>query len=244
MKAFRLLRATDIDCRVSTINQKGCSILLYKDARVDQNILDESVGPFNWKREHSVVGDCFTCTVSIWDDTKGQWISKQDVGTESYTEAQKGMASDSFKRACFNWGIGRELYTAPFVWIPADKAGVYMGDKGRYVTNERFFVSEINFDDARNIIGLEISSKKGVVYTFGKVLRNEITEQSVHDEDRISAQDAKAFERQIEDAGIDPAYILGCYKVEYLDEMTKAEMGQVLHHLPRFKEKYDEWLKK
>lgn len=244
MKKFRLLKTSEIDCRVSTINQKGCSLLLYKDARVDQNILDETVGPMNWKREHALVGDSFTCTVSIWDGNKNQWISKQDVGTESYTEAQKGQASDSFKRACFNWGIGRELYTAPFVWVPADKAGVYAGNNGRYLTNERFYVSEINYDDNRNIIGLEICSKKGPVYTYGKVLRTDVSDDTVYDDTRISRDDAKAFERKLEDAGIDPAYILTCYRVECLDEMTKAQMGQVIHHMDRCKEKYLEWLKK
>lgn len=114
---FRLLKASEIDCRIATVSQKGVSVLLYKDARVDQNILDETVGPMNWQRSHS--RDNANCTVSLWDDEKKQWISKEDTGTESYTEKEKGLASDSFKRACFNWGIGRELYTAPFIWIPA-----------------------------------------------------------------------------------------------------------------------------
>ena len=114
---FRTLRASEIDCRISTASQKGVSLLLYKDARVDQNILDETVGPMNWQRSHS--RDNANCTVSLWDEEKQQWIAKEDTGTESNTEKEKGLASDSFKRACFNWGIGRELYTAPFIWIKA-----------------------------------------------------------------------------------------------------------------------------
>ena len=124
---FRLLKASEIDCRIATVSQKGVSVLLYKDARVDQNILDETVGPMNWQRSHS--RDNANCTVSLWDDEKKQWISKEDTGTESYTEKEKGLASDSFKRACFNWGIGRELYTAPFIWIPAGDCKV--ADSGR-----------------------------------------------------------------------------------------------------------------
>ncbi len=93
-------------------------MLLYKDARCDQNVLDEAVGPYNWQRSHN--RDNANCIVSIWDEKKGQWISKEDTGTESRTEAEKGLASDSFKRACFNWGIGRELYTAPAIWVPYD----------------------------------------------------------------------------------------------------------------------------
>ena len=108
---FRLLNADEIDCRVSAVSEKGLSLLLYKDARVDMNILDETVGPMNWQRKHTRENS--NCVVSIWDGEKNQWIEKEDTGTESFTEKEKGLASDSFKRACFNWGIGRELYTTP-----------------------------------------------------------------------------------------------------------------------------------
>lgn len=156
---FRLLRADEVDARVGTVkNGKGVSLLLYKDARCDQNVLDETVGPYNWQRTHS--RDNANCTVSIWDENKKQWISKEDTGTESNTEAEKGLASDSFKRACFNWGIGRELYTAPFIWIAGDT------DKLKY---ERFTVTELGYSDDRTINRLVITDKKGdVIYSFGK----------------------------------------------------------------------------
>lgn len=112
---IRLLRADEIECRVSTINEKGLSLLLFKDARVDQRILDETFTPFGWRRTHQCIDGKLYCTVEVWDSAKGQWVAKQDVGTESYSEKEKGQASDSFKRACFNWGVGRELYTAPFI---------------------------------------------------------------------------------------------------------------------------------
>ena len=165
---FRLLKASEIDCRISTVNQKGVSLLLYKDARVDQNILDETVGPMNWQRSHS--RDNANCTVSIWDDYKSQWISKEDTGKESYTEAEKGLASDSFKRACFNWGIGRELYTAPFIWIGAGDCKITDVDRGGkkvYTCSERFRVSKIGYDNERNINTLIIKNKNGkVVYSM------------------------------------------------------------------------------
>ena len=113
MNMFRTLRADEIDCRIAQIKENGLCLLLYKDARCDQNILDETVGPMNWQRQHT--RDNRNCIVSIWDSEKQQWISKEDTGTESNTEKEKGLASDSFKRACVNWGIGRELYTAPFI---------------------------------------------------------------------------------------------------------------------------------
>ena len=113
----RLLRADEIECRVSVINERGLSLLLFKDARVDQKILDETFTPFGWRRTHQSIDGNLYCTVEVWDKEKQQWIAKQDVGTVSYSEKEKGQASDSFKRACFNWGIGRELYTAPFIWV-------------------------------------------------------------------------------------------------------------------------------
>lgn len=118
MNKPRLLKADEISCRIQSITDKGGAIiLLYKDARVDMNILDETYGMMNWKRTHETIDGKLFCTISVWDDTKKEWVSKQDVGVESNTEATKGEASDAFKRAGFNWGIGRELYTAPFIYV-------------------------------------------------------------------------------------------------------------------------------
>ena len=124
---IRLLRADEIECRASMASEKGVSLLLYKDARVDQRILDETFGLFGWKRSHQCIDGNLYCTVEVYNKEIGEWISKQDVGTNGYTEKEKSQASDSFKRACFNWGIGRELYTAPFIWIPAEKADIKIG---------------------------------------------------------------------------------------------------------------------
>ena len=159
MNKFRLLTAREIECRIQQVKPNGLSLLLYKDARCDQAILDETVGPMNWKREHS--RDNRNCTVSIWDDEKKQWVGKEDTGTESNTEAEKGLASDSFKRACVNWGIGRELYTAPFIWIPADKCEINGGK-----CYDRFDVKSIAYNEAREISALEIVNEKtgAVVY--------------------------------------------------------------------------------
>lgn len=114
---FRPLRADEVECRVAQVAKDGSWItaLLYKDARCDMNILDETVGSMNWQRKHR--RENANCVISIWDEEKNQWIEKEDTGTESNTEAQKGLASDSFKRSGFNWGIGRELYTAPLIFI-------------------------------------------------------------------------------------------------------------------------------
>ena len=131
MCKFRDLRADEIECRVQSCKANGLVLLLYKDARVDMNILDETIGASNWQREHYECKGNLFCRVGIdigtHEGKAERWVFKSDCGTESNTEAQKGEASDSFKRACFNWGIGRELYTAPFTWIPAEKCNIKDG---------------------------------------------------------------------------------------------------------------------
>lgn len=139
---FRSLTKDEIEVRVNSINEKGCSLLLYKNARCDMNILDETVGKLNWKRTHT--RDNANCIVSIYDDDKKEWISKEDTGTESYAEKEKGLASDSFKRACTNWGIGRELYTSPFIWIPAESVKIEPDKRnGKLTTKDRFKVKSV-----------------------------------------------------------------------------------------------------
>ena len=164
---FRLLTAGEIECRVAQAGQSGnrvwCSVLIFKDARVDQRLLDEVVGPMNWKNEYSVIDGKIFCTVSIWDAKKGEWISKQNVGVESNTEKEKGQASDAFKRACFNWGIGRELYSAPKIYIDL-KDGEYAVRDGKVkCRSDLFFVREFGCDEHRNVNKLVVIDKTGTV---------------------------------------------------------------------------------
>lgn len=154
---FRDLRADEIECRVAQAKQTGVSLLLYKDARCDQNILDETVGPMNWQRYHS--RDNANCTVEIWDAEKQCWIGKEDTGTESNTEKEKGLASDSFKRACFNWGIGRELYTAPFIWIKAEDCTSLQGDGQRWKCFDSFEVEKVVIED-KKIVAIAIKNSR------------------------------------------------------------------------------------
>ena len=150
MKEIPLLTADDIECRIQLITSKGAAILLlYKTARVDMRILDEVYGPMNWQRHHEVINGNLFCTISVWDENKSQWISKQDVGTESNAEAEKGQASDAFKRAGFAWGIGRELYDAPFIFIqaPIDKYDRFTVKEIKYSKTERKFTSLVIVDE-------------------------------------------------------------------------------------------------
>lgn len=161
---FRDLKENEIDVRIAQVKTSGVALLLYKDARVDQDILDETVGAKNWQRKHT--RDNANCIVEIWDDEKKQWISKEDTGTESFTEKEKGLASDSFKRACFNWGIGRELYTAPFIWIKAEDTEIKQNN-GKSNCYDKFKVEKIKIEN-KEITGLSITNSKGkrvFVYT-------------------------------------------------------------------------------
>lgn len=164
---FRDLKASEIECRVQSVKQNGLVLLLYKDARVDMNILDETVGAERWQRKHEEHKGNLFCCVGIKCDN--EWVWKSDCGTESNTEAQKGEASDSFKRACFNWGIGRELYTAPFVWIGSDKCTI-KNNNNRFACYDKFRVSDIDIK-AKTIVGLEIvnDSTGQVVFTYGEI---------------------------------------------------------------------------
>lgn len=166
---FRLLKASEIDCRVAQIEKTWCTLLLYKDARVDQNILDETVGCMNWQKRY--VRENANCIVGIWDEEKKQWVEKEDTGTESFTEQEKGLASDSFKRACFNWGIGRELYTAPSIFIYPNKEIKYKNGgkeveefyeykEGKYTTKTQFKVDYIAYKE-KTITDLVIRDQKG-----------------------------------------------------------------------------------
>ena len=167
MCTFRTLTAREIECRVAQIAKdgNGLTLLLYKDARCDMAILDETVGAMNWQRTHA--RENANCIVSIWDAEKGQWIAKEDTGTESNTEAEKGLASDSFKRACVNWGIGRELYTAPRIWINKG-AGCSINENGRggYACYDRFDVAEIAYNEHREICRLKIINAKSRTTVF------------------------------------------------------------------------------
>lgn len=163
---FRKLRADEIECRIGQIKEKGLTLLLYKDARVDMNILDETVGPLNWKREH--IRDNKNCIVSIYDEDKKEWVSKEDTGTESNTEAEKGLASDSFKRACVNWGIGRELYSAPFIWVDAKNAGI-IPSGGKYKCYDKFKIVKLTYKKNGDIDGLAIKNLNNKTLVFTKM---------------------------------------------------------------------------
>jgi hypothetical protein len=165
MISFRNLTADEIDVRIGQVDKEGryLTCLLYKDARCDMAILDATVGAENWEREHYECKGNLFCKVGIntnyaKEGSIPNWVYKSDCGSESNTEKEKGEASDSFKRACVNWGIGRELYTAPFIYIPAmdDKAVANFRFKNGKC-KDKFVVEKIAIDNKR-IVGLAIKN--------------------------------------------------------------------------------------
>lgn len=172
MNSPRLLKNDEISCRVQQVTDSfGAIILLYKDARTDMNLLDETYGPMNWQREHKTIDGNLFCTIKVWDDDKKQWVAKEDVGVESNTEATKGEASDAFKRAGFNWGIGRELYTGPFIFVQLEDGEHQIGKNGKPQASFRFGLSvkDITYTDEREIKTLVLVDKKGRErFTYGK----------------------------------------------------------------------------
>lgn len=162
MCTIRLLEPSDIEVRAQQVTEKGAVLLLYKNARVDMAILDEIFGVFGWQREHFFKDGKNYCRVSIWDKEKQAWIAKEDVGVKSNTEEDKGEASDAFKRACVNIGIGRELYTAPFILIYVDDTDIVTDARGKVKLKAgvSFSVKDIEYNDKRCISRLVIVDNK------------------------------------------------------------------------------------
>ena len=157
MKEIRPLTADEVEVRVGTVGEKGVTMLLYKNARTDMQILDEVYGAENWQRDHKEVKGNLYCGIGVWDDTKECWVWKWDCGTESNTEKEKGEASDSFKRAGTNWGIGRELYNSPLIWLPVATDPI---------PNSNGF-KKYSLHNARELYGIKVSEME-VVEIDGK----------------------------------------------------------------------------
>lgn len=164
----KYLKADEIECRVGQVNKYGIMLLLYIDARAAMKRLDEKFGVFGWKRRHIELRGKEYCEISVKDPESKEWVNKMDCGTPSNTEKEKGESSDSFKRACVNWGIGRELYTATSVFIKCKTESIDNSGK-RYKQSEfnKYKVDKIAYDENGNINELDITDKSGkIVYSL------------------------------------------------------------------------------
>ena len=227
---FRLLRADEIDARIATCGSWGVQLLLYKDARCDMNILDETVGAFNWQRRHK--RNNANCIVSIWDSEKGQWIEKEDTGTESNTEREKGLASDSFKRACFNWGIGRELYTAPQMFVRAADLKTLEERNGKWTCRDAFQVEDIQYSD-RTIVYVRIRNlKTGKEIEYGEP-SDALTQKEALLKQPISAAKALALQMTLGERGVNIGKLLSQYGVDSITELTEGQHMDIISRLQR-----------
>ena len=165
------LRADEIECRVTSISERGVQLVLYKDARCDRRILDETFGIYGWQNKYEVINGNLFCTISVWDADNKQWVSKSDCGTESYTEKEKGEASDAFKRASYALGIGRELYTRLHIFVKCETIADNNKTKYKLKNFEKWTVTSLEVDqNNEKITGIEIADKNGVtVYSYGNV---------------------------------------------------------------------------
>lgn len=223
-KEIRNLRADEIECRIGTITEKGVTLLLYKNARVDQAILDEVFGITGWQRSHCQIGGEIYCTVSVWDQEKQMWVSKQDVGSESEYEKAKGAASDSFKRACFNLGIGRELYTAPLIFIPSSMLQMEI-QNGKRIVKDRFSVQKIEISKEKTITELSVVNQKGQeVFSYGS--RKENTS-------RRFAEQKKLLAKELKRTGVTEQAVIERYGLRSLDEMDSETFLRVLTALKK-----------
>jgi hypothetical protein len=237
---FRKLRADEIEVRVGSVMKGAATLLLYKDARCDMNILDETVGVMGWKREHT--RDNANCTVSIWDSEKEQWISKEDTGTESQTEREKGLASDSFKRACVNWGIGRELYTAPRIKIRCETKEKQSGRGYELANRWEFFgayVSRIAYDGNGNICTLEIMKDGKQLYWFDNDIEHyPDVEKGMEDmQYKVTKEQAQTVMQMADEYGVARSMILKYYKIEQFTDLTKEQYGDALNRIKAESEK-------
>ena len=236
---FRTLYPSEIEVRVGQVSAKGATLLLYQDSRCAMNILDETVGRSNWQRDHKEIKGNMYCGLAIWDADKAQWVWKWDCGTESMTEKEKGESSDSMKRSAVNWGLGRELYSSPFIFVPVDTQKKQSG-KGYELTNPYVFsgarVADIEYDDKRKIKALTIVDKDGVVmYSFPKGGRKSapkkqrkpdepitLKQKELAPQDMITAEQAEGIKGLLEDLGIDTAIFL-----KYVAEKSKDSCDSV-----------------
>lgn len=221
---IRVLRADEIECRVSIIRENGVSLLLYKDARVDQRILDETFTAFGWKRSHQEINGSLYCTVEVRDPETGEWIAKQDVGAEAFTEKQKSLASDSFKRACFNWGIGRELYSAPFIWIPANRTSIE-NRNGKLICSDHFSVKDISYGKDRGITGLSIINANGNV---AFELKSGVNKAKAA---KITKMELKLLNTELDRTGISLDVVRKRYPFDRLEDLTADLYNRIMTSL-------------
>ena len=120
----------DLEWRLQITSKDGTNGLAvpYVTNRAIQDRLDDTVGPENWHNDFKPwhgngKKDAQICGISIYNEARGDWITKWDGAEDTDIEAVKGGLSDSMKRASVQWGIGRILYKMDGVWVEVEQKG-------------------------------------------------------------------------------------------------------------------------
>lgn len=214
-----LLQANEISCRVQQISESGLSLLLYVTSRDGQKRLDEKYGPLGWQDRYEVIDGDLYCVISAWDPEKQMWISKEDVGTASYTAKEKGRASDAFKRACVKHGIGRELYTAPFIWISKNDCNIKTDKNGKVSTKDKFFVNLITYTSDQKIDELEIVNQNM------EIVFKQYPSQ------KIDSIKYEVLLKKLDEAKVSMASIVELFHVNTLQEMDINQWNKCMRKL-------------
>ena len=239
---FRPLNAEEVEIRVDSVSARGVSLLIYKNARVDMALLDETVGAMNWQRKHSVVNNNLYCSVGIRNPETGEWVWKDDVGVEGYAAKEKSEASDSFKRSCTNWGIGRELYTAPFIFVqcatkPKEGGRGYdMVDK--YQFNDAW-VSHITYKGEggyRQIDELMVMDKRRTTIYSNCGKPKDMTvlpasEEELNEEFNVDSKvkpvQLTALRERLKKLNLGDDSVLKAYKLKKIEDLTLANLSDL-----------------
>ena len=238
MIKFRNLKPDEIELKVGNVGKKGYSLMMYKNARCDMAILDETVGAENWQRKHYAVKDNMYCSVGIninWDKPEKEpyFIWKDDCGVESaFGDKEKGEASDSFKRACVNWGIGRELYSKVFIFICATTK-IKDGGKGYEIAEDsekdrKFVVNDISYNDKGEIVGVEICDNDGQIFNYGKTQTEKPKEKNLQGGEYKFSSGKHAGKTIAEVSQIDEGYLELLMSNEKVSKIIKDNIQEFL----------------
>lgn len=160
---FKPIRADQIEVRpTDTKSKKSCVLLLYIDSRSAADILNTTVGVFNWQIQYKDVAGQIYGGLSIYDEERKIWVTKEDTGEESNIAEKKGQASDILKRCIARWGCDW-LYHTPRIRINTPEDWYYQ-DK----LTMTFRVDKIEWDEqTKELLQLRIVNRNGEkVYDF------------------------------------------------------------------------------
>ena len=229
------LTKNDVELRTGNVSAKGITLLVYKTARTDVNRLNEVCGT-KWNNKHFYDSQgLLCCSIGIYDDDLKQWVFREDVGTESFTEKEKGNYSDSFKRAGFRWGIGIELYNAPFIFISWN---TQRDDRTNKYKAVKFYPSSLiitRYEVENKIPKIELSYGGEIVYSNFQKVQQKPKDNPPPKDDKpiklISENQVLELEKLIKESKSDRERFLIAFKIQRLEDMPLSSYALALKGL-------------